>query len=75
MGYRNKYGRTVLKKERFNNLQLGWEYDRDPKKNFPSLLFTPDMNNSNVHYHIDLRSKKQVQKLHKWLTEYLKDKK
>lgn len=72
MGYRNKFGLTKIKSKRINNLSINWDFNRTPKSKFPVLLFTPDMNNVNAHYHIKL-DKKQARKLKTWLDLYLKD--
>jgi len=72
MGYKNKFGNTLINDERFNNLQINWDYDKDPNKKYPVLLFTPDMQDTNKHYHLAL-NKKQTKKLLKWLQDYLKE--
>lgn len=80
MSYRNKYGITRIRTESYNNLviswdsdAIGWNYQNNPKTRYPVLLYTPDMNDTNEHYHIDL-TPTQARKLHKWLGDYLKDK-
>ena len=70
MSYRNKYGSTNIKIKRFDNLNINWYYT--PKSKFPVLLFTPDMQNTNTHYHIKL-DRKQATKLKDWLEAYLED--
>ena len=72
MGYRNRYGSTKLKDKRIDNLSIGWDYNRTPKSKFPVFLFTPDMECTNIHYHIAL-NRTQAKKLNKWLTDFLKD--
>lgn len=74
MGYRNRFGITKIKSKRRDNLSIGWDYYRTPKSKFPVFLFTPDMENTDVHYHIKLDTT-QARKLKKWLDQYLKDKK
>lgn len=72
MSYRNKYGITKIKSKRIDNLQINWDFYRTPKSKFPVLLFTPDMNNTNTHYHIKL-DRGQTRKLAEWLIDYLHD--
>lgn len=72
MGYRNKFGGTELVDNMFGNLSIGWDYDTNPEKKYPVFLYTPDMKNTNVHYHVPL-TKRNAKRLKKWLAEYLKD--
>lgn len=72
MAYRNRFGVTKIKSKKRDNLSINWDYYRTPKSKFPVLLFTPDMDNANVHYHIKL-DKTQARKLKKWIDSYLKD--
>lgn len=72
MAYRNRYGVTKLKKKRIDNLSINWDYNRTPKSKFPVFLFTPDMEDTDTHYHIKL-DRTQAKKLNKWLNDFLKD--
>lgn len=57
-----------------DNLQLHLDYDTDPKKAYPQLFFTPNMDNTDIHYHIPL-SIAEARKMRDWLTKFLKGKK
>jgi hypothetical protein len=72
MSYKNKFGSTNIKSRRRNNLGISWDYKTNPKHKYPILLFTPDMENMDNHYHIEL-NKRQAKILHAWLTAFLKE--
>lgn len=79
MSYRNKYGITNIIQGNYYNLDISWDCDDiwntkvcPKRRRFPVFLFTPDMRNTDNHQHIEL-NKTQAKKLHKWLTDYLKD--
>lgn len=69
---RHRYGSTKIKSKRIDNLQINWDYQRTPKSKFPVFLFTPDMNDTNTHYHIKL-DRLQAKKLKDWLEDFLED--
>jgi len=50
-------------------LSISLDYDTDPDKVYPVLLYIPDIRQFE-HHHISL-NKKQARKLHKWLGKYL----
>lgn len=69
-----KYKLKKIKSGRFKNLQINLDSDYSFEKirnRFPMLLFTPDMENLNEHYHIKL-STKEATGLRDWLNDYLK---
>ena len=73
MAYKDRFGGTDIRKGKIDNLSIGWDCDgemEDPKQRYPVFLFTPDMGNTNEHYHIQL-DKKQAKLLAKWLQDYL----
>ncbi len=72
MAFSKKFGSTEIKKGRIDNLGISWGYDIDPKKRFPILFFTPDMTDTNTHYHIQLTTN-QARVLKKWLDEFLRE--
>jgi hypothetical protein len=72
MSYRSKYGVTKIKPKKMHNLQINWDWDYTPLKQYPVLLFTPDMDNTDYHYHIEL-NRTEAKKLKKWLDDFLKD--
>lgn len=55
-----------IKSGRFDNLQISLDFDSRPSRTFPVLLFTPDMQNPENHFHIKL-NKREVSKLSIWL--------
>ena len=61
----------VIKSGRYENLDISLDYDTNPKKQFPVLLYTPNMKNTNEHFHICL-NRRETRKLHKYLGEYLR---
>ena len=75
MSYKDKYGITPIKKNKIDNFSINWDYDDNPNdknQRFPVFLFTPDMKDTNTHYHIVL-GKNQAKVLRDWLSDYLKD--
>lgn len=82
MAYKDRYGSTKLRNGRRDNLSIGWDNFVNSAKNFaspkyahnrvPVFLFTPDMEDTKQHYHIEL-NKQQAKDLRDWLTAYLKD--
>jgi hypothetical protein len=56
----------------FDNLSISWDYvvTDTPDMGFPVLLFTPNMNNTDEHYHIELRTQEAL-KLRNWLNKFL----
>ena len=75
MSYQDRYGITKLRDGRRDNLSINWDYEDnadDKAQRFPVLFFTPDMENTREHYHIQLdRDKAKV--LRDWLTEFLEE--
>lgn len=82
MAYKDRYGSTIIRPQTRDNLSIGWDNFKNSSKNFdkpkyaknrvPVLLFTPDMNDTNNHYHIEL-NKNNAKVLRDWLNDYLKD--
>ncbi len=46
-----------LKKGKNSHLDISLDYDTDESKKYPVFLFTPDMSNTDDHYHIELTYK------------------
>jgi hypothetical protein len=69
----NKYNITRIKKGKVNNLTVSWDsVDKEEKKKYAVLLYTPSMFDKMVHYHIEL-NRKEAKALNKWLEKFLKD--
>lgn len=71
MSWLHRYGHTRLRNGRIDNLSINWDYDYNPDKRFPVVLFTPDMENTKTHYHIKL-DLTAVRRLYDWLGNYLR---
>lgn len=74
MAYDDKFGITKISKGKIDNLSISWDYESDPDdktQRRPIFLFTPNMDNTNEHFHIEL-TRKQARVLSKWLIDYLK---
>lgn len=72
---KNEYGILVVRDSKVNNLQISWDFDvldDYEKSKYPVFLFTPDMENTQKHYHIEL-SRKEAKQLRNWLNDYLED--
>lgn len=72
MSYRNRFSTTTIRPSQRDRLSINVDYDRDPSNIFPVFLYTPDMRDTNDHYHIVL-NKKQAAILKSWLESFLKD--
>lgn len=59
-----------LKKGKTDNLSISLDYDRDESKKYPVLLYTPNMDRTEDHFHIAL-TKKEAKLLRDWLDSYL----
>lgn len=80
--YKDRYGVTNIRKGRRDNLSISWDNFVNAAKNFalpkfkknriPVFLYTPDMENTREHFHIEL-NKRQARVLRDWLNDYLKD--
>lgn len=76
MSYKNRLGITQIKKNKIHNLSINWDADVKDVENchkskcYPVMLFTPNMNNTNNHYHIKL-NRKETRKLRDWLNIFL----
>lgn len=74
MAYADKYGITKIIRGNRDNLSISWDYETDPddtKQRRPILLYTPNMENTSEHFHIEL-TRKQARALSEWLIDYLK---
>jgi hypothetical protein len=71
MAYKNKFGITKIRKSSTDKLDISWDYDTDPEKRYPVLLFTPSMENTDEHFHITL-NRREAETLKTWLGEFLK---
>ena len=67
---KNKFNPKI--KQFTENFGISRDYDTNPKLFFPVFLFTPDLKNTDEHFHIPL-TKSQARKLRDWLNLYLKD--
>lgn len=61
---------TKVKKGKTDNLSISLDYDTDESKNYPVLLYTPNMDRTEDHFHIPL-TKKEAKSLREWLDSYL----
>ncbi len=61
---------TKVKKGKTDNLSIYLDYDRDESKKYPVLLYTPNMDRTEDHFHIVL-TKKEAKSLRDWLDNYL----
>ena len=76
MAYKDRFGRTDICDGQYNNLLISWDYDSDPeneKERYPVLLFTPNVA-ADEHHHIRLNPD-EAKELHRWLSDYLENKK
>lgn len=69
MAYTSKHGITEIAKNRGYRLSLSLDYFDKPEDKIPVILFTPDKQNSDNHFHIEL-SRDEVKELKKWIDEY-----
>lgn len=63
-----------IKKGRRDNLSLSADSYHSFEKvrnRYPVILYTPDMENTNEHFHIKLNTK-EARELRNWLNEFLK---
>ena len=54
----------------YHDLKELLDYDRDESKKYPVLLYTPNMDRTEDHFHIVL-TKKEAKSLRDWLDNYL----
>jgi len=57
-----------------NNLMIHTDYDTNPNIVYPVLFYTPNMRDTNNHYHVKL-SLTQAKKMNKWLSNFIESKK
>jgi hypothetical protein len=62
----------TIKGGQIDNLMINLDYDVTPKRLYPVILFTPDMKDTNTHYHIRL-NKKQARELRDWLNKFVQE--
>ena len=73
MAYKDRYGITMIKPDTWNNLEICWDRETmDSEEKHPVFLFTPDMNKTGDHHHIEL-TKAQATELKNWLDAYLEE--
>lgn len=72
MSYRSKHGITPVRRGKLNALSISRDFNFNPEKTYPVLLFTPHMDNTDEHFHIEL-NRAQALKLRDWLTQWLND--
>lgn len=72
MRSKKRHRARVIKRGRMDNLQISWDYDTNPNYRYPVFLFTPDMDDTDTHYHIQLTRSDAVQ-LAGWLRSYIRD--
>lgn len=70
MSYKDKYSITKIKDTKHNNLTISIDNMGDGK--IPVLLFTPSMNDTQNHYHIEL-TLKEAKILRDWVNKYVND--
>lgn len=63
MAYEDKYSITDIKDSKYNNLIISID------EKSPVLLYTPNMDNTAEHFHIELNDK-EANKLYMWLMQY-----
>lgn len=61
---------TKIKKGKTDNLSISLDYDMDESKKYPVLLYTPNLDKTEDHFHISL-TKKEAKLLRDWLDSYL----
>lgn len=62
--------RRVIRDAALRNLEISLDYDTDPLKTYPVLLFVPHLRNPDEHFHVDL-NKEQAKTLRDYLDEWL----
>lgn len=70
---KEKYKVTEIVPDNRDNLSISMDYDDDwdeVQQRFAVMLFTPDMNDTTEHWHIQLDDN-QAKKLHSWLGDFL----
>lgn len=67
MSFKSRFGITNIKNGKIDNFSLSIDENNSIK---PVILYTPDMNNTNEHFHIEL-SKTEATKLRDWLNSFL----
>jgi hypothetical protein len=72
MSYASKFGATKIRQGKVDNLQINRDKTLEGEAAHPVLLYTPNMNDLNNHFHIPLTWKQAV-KLKSWLDAYLGD--
>lgn len=65
-----KFKSSYIKNQRINDLLISLDHDGDPERSYPVIRYTPDMYNTDTHYHIIL-SRPEAKRLHKFLSQYL----
>jgi hypothetical protein len=60
----------TIRPGRIDNLVISMDYDTNPNKSYPVLLFTPDTENTREHWHIPF-TQGQAAKLMNYLADYL----
>jgi hypothetical protein len=75
MSYKDRYGITKIVDDKSDNLSVSWDYDSnkdDLTQRRPVFLYTPWMDNTDDHYHIEL-TRNQAIVLRDWLNDYLEE--
>jgi hypothetical protein len=76
MAFKDRFGITTISTDDINSLEISWDFVddvEDKKQRFPVLLFIPNFNDCDNHYHISL-TKKEAKVLQKWLSDYIEGK-
>ena len=76
MAYEDRYGSTKIVTGERDNLSVSMDSGTFRTKEgevAAVFLYTPDMNNTKEHFHIELL-KDEAQKLHEWLGKFLAEK-
>tara|TARA_R100001086_G_scaffold246872_2_gene179859 strand:+ start:1347 stop:1592 length:246 start_codon:yes stop_codon:yes gene_type:complete len=69
---KNIYDTEIIKNQPFDNLRISWDYEDDPEdisQRTVSFLYTPDMDNTYEHFHIELNDAEGMA-LRNWLIEF-----
>ena len=73
--YKDKHGITKITDRIYDNLMISWDTSYEGgESRIAMLLYTPTMNNTKEHYHIDL-DKDDARVLRDGLNDYLIEKK
>ena len=61
----------AIRRKPHYNLIIAQDCDQGPRQLHPVFLFTPDLDDTDLHFHIDLTNA-EAMRLYLWLGEHLK---